>query len=189
MGDRKGTPGVDDKSKAWLHCESKSAKQMGKKSLSMCTGSGKLLTVLGTACWWYLKSGPLGSGQLYGAWRCETLKMAKSWFKSQYKQGAITMESLLRSTLFLMICIHNFNSCVRCVVWQYLCFTCESWNMSSINKRSTGVIANFKKSLIWMSVKPKVLLLPTAYCQLCPRLNQKSVSFLKIPFFLLNEIS
>ena len=51
------------------------------------------------------------------------------------------------STRLLMISIHNFNSCVRCIVWQYICFTYERCNMSSINKTSTRVVVNVKKKM------------------------------------------
>ena len=53
----------------------------------------------------------------------------------------------VKSTLLLMLCIHNFNSCVRCKVWLCICFTSERCNMSSINKRSTRVGAKSKKSI------------------------------------------
>ena len=45
-----------------------------------------------------------------------------------------------------LVTIHNFNSCVWCIGWLYICFTCERCDMRSINKRSTRVVATFKKS-------------------------------------------
>ena len=57
------------------------------------------------------------------------------------------LESLLKCTLLIVICIHNSNSCVRCIGWFYICLTCESCDMSSINKSSTRVMATFKKLL------------------------------------------
>ena len=53
----------------------------------------------------------------------------------------------IKSTLFLMISMHYFNSCVRCIVWLCICFTCERCYMSSINKSSTRVVANLKNVL------------------------------------------
>ena len=51
----------------------------------------------------------------------------------------------LKCTLPLAICIHNVHSFVRCFDWLYFWFMCERCNMSSINKRSTWVVATFKK--------------------------------------------
>ena len=39
----------------------------------------------------------------------------------------------VKSTLLLMICKHYFNSCVRCAVWLFICFTCMRCTMSLIN--------------------------------------------------------
>ena len=61
------------------------------------------------------------------------------------QQGLFAVESLLKCPLPLVICIHNVNSCLRCIDRQYICFTCERCDMSSINKRSTRVVATFKR--------------------------------------------
>ena len=42
---------------------------------------------------------------------------------------------------------HIFNSCVRCIDWLYICFTCVRCDISSINKRSTRVVATFKNHI------------------------------------------
>ena len=65
-------------------------------------------------------------------------------------QGPFTVESLVKCTLPLVICVHNINSCARCFGWQYICLTCERCDMSSVNKRSTRVGATSKK-LNWLA--------------------------------------
>ena len=46
--------------------------------------------------------------------------------------------SVKKSTLPLVICINNINSCVRCIGWLYICFTHEICDMSSIGKLKNG---------------------------------------------------
>ena len=62
-------------------------------------------------------------------------------FETWCQQGVNIVESPLKSTLLLVNCIHNINSCVRFMG----CFTCERCNMTSMHKRSTRVVATFKK--------------------------------------------
>ena len=64
-------------------------------------------------------------------------------FKTQ--QGHFAEESPLKCTLHLVFWIHNINSCVRCIGWLYICFSCDRCAMSSINKRSTRALATFWK--------------------------------------------
>ena len=45
-------------------------------------------------------------------------------------------------------CIYNINSCVRCIGWLYFSYTCERCNTYSTNKRSTKVVATFKKDTV-----------------------------------------
>ena len=61
-------------------------------------------------------------------------------------------ESPLQSTLLLTICVHDINSWEILCSTVHFCYTCERFNMCSINKRPTRVVANFKKSqsLIWI---------------------------------------
>ena len=88
-----------------------------------------------------------------GARPCGAMKVAKSCkegaaanqrsgseghrFETWCQQGCLAVESPLKCTLPLVICKHNINSCVRCIDWLFICFTCERCDMSSINKRST----------------------------------------------------
>ena len=65
--------------------------------------------------------------------------------KTWRQQGLFPVESLLKCTLPPEICIYNINSRVRCAGWLYICFTCERCDMSLINKRSTRLVATFKK--------------------------------------------
>ena len=65
-------------------------------------------------------------------------------FETQCQQGLFAVESPLKCTLPLVICINNINSCVRCIGWLYICFTCERCDMKSITKRFTRVVANTK---------------------------------------------
>ena len=65
-------------------------------------------------------------------------------FETWCQQGVNIVESPLKSTLLLVNCIHNINSCVRFMG----CFTCERCNISSIHKRSTRVVATFKKPFV-----------------------------------------
>ena len=62
-------------------------------------------------------------------------------FKTQCKQGLFTGEYPLISTLLLMICVHIIDSCVSCTGWLYVCLTCEGCYISSIDIRSTRVVA------------------------------------------------
>ena len=70
------------------------------------------------------------------------------WKVTGSKLGASkdsSLWNLLKCTLPLVICIHNINSCGRCIDWLHICFTCVRCDMSSINKRSTRVVATLKK--------------------------------------------
>ena len=58
----------------------------------------------------------------------------------------------LKSTHPLLIFIHNLNSCVRCIGWQYICFTGERCYVSSTNKRSIRVAATFIIVFKWIEV-------------------------------------
>ena len=59
---------------------------------------------------------------------------------------------LLKSTHPLVICLHNISSCVRWIGWLKICFTCERFNMSSLNKISTRVAATNLKKVTQRSV-------------------------------------
>ena len=78
------------------------------------------------------KAAPQSSGHLNWAQLCGAMKMAKSCkegtaanrrrsgseghkFETQCQQGLFTEESPLKSTLHLVISIHNINSCGRCI--------------------------------------------------------------------------
>ena len=73
-------------------------------------------------------------------------------FETQRQQRLFTVESLLKSTFTLMICIHNIISCVK---WIVECtFALETSTMSSVNKkRSTSVVASTLRDLE-MGTKP-----------------------------------
>ena len=60
------------------------------------------------------------------------------------QQGLFNVESPIKCPLPIGICIHNINSCVRCIGWPYICFTYEGCDMSSINKVSTRVVVTCK---------------------------------------------
>ena len=67
------------------------------------------------------------ANQRSGRWHIRTSVPAKTF----------TVESPRNSTFPLVICMHNINSCVRCIahiVWLYICFACERCDMSSIIK-------------------------------------------------------
>ena len=69
------------------------------------------------------------------------------------QQALFIVESTLKSNLPLVICTHNINSSARlCIGCQFTCFTCERCNMSSLNKKSTGVVATFKQKVGTSSV-------------------------------------
>ena len=103
--------------------------------------------------WSCFKVVPLSTGKLNRARPCEAMKMAKSCkeglaakqrrsgseghrFQLWCQQVLFTVESLLKSTLPLVICLNN-NS-LRCIDWLYIFFTCERCNMSSIKKDPRG---------------------------------------------------
>ena len=65
-------------------------------------------------------------------------------FKTRCQQRVSAAKSSLKSALLLVICINNFNSCVRWIGWLFIWFTCERCDTSSINKRSTRVVATLK---------------------------------------------
>ena len=101
------------------------------------------------------KRSPQSTGHLNGAQPCGSMKIAKSCnhcksgsechrFKTRCQKGLLAVESPLKCTLPLLICICNINSCVRFIGWLYIFFTCERCNTSSTNKRSTRVVATFK---------------------------------------------
>ena len=46
-----------------------------------------------------------------------------------------------KSTLALLLCMHNINSCGGCMAWLYISFTCEKWDVHSINKSSNGKLS------------------------------------------------
>ena len=94
----------------------------------------------------YCKVVSQSTGKLNGAQPFGAMKMAKSYkegtaanqrrygseghmFKTRCQQGLFTAESPLKSTLPLVICIHNINSCVICIGWLHICFTCERRDM------------------------------------------------------------
>ena len=107
--------------------------------------------------WTKCKEVPQSTSHLNGAGPCGAMKIVKSCtaakqrrsglegrrFKTQCQQEHFTVESPLISTLTHVICIHNSNSCVRCMGWLSICFTHERCNLSWINKRSTRVVATF----------------------------------------------
>ena len=107
------------------------------------------------------KAVPQSTGHLNGARPCGAMKMAKSCkegmaanqrrsgseghrFESRSQQGHFAVESPLKCTLPLVICIHNNNSFVRRNDWLYIYFTCERCDMRSINKKSIRVVATLK---------------------------------------------
>ena len=94
--------------------------------------------------WKWPKSCEEGEAAKHRTW------VGRSWFESWRQQGSFTAESLLKLTLLLVICTHIFNSCVRCIVWLYICFSFERCNMNSINKRSTREVANFNRKKLWL---------------------------------------
>ena len=59
-------------------------------------------------------------------------------FETRCQQGLFAVESLLKCTLSLVICIHYINSCVRCIDGLYICCTSEICDMSSIKKDPLG---------------------------------------------------
>ena len=79
-------------------------------------------------------------------------------FKTRCQQGLFAVASpLIKCTLPLVICIHNISSCVRCIGWLYICFTCDRCDMSSINKRSNRqplIIKKFAKDSVAASFVP-----------------------------------
>ena len=64
--------------------------------------------------------------------------------KTWCQQGLSTAESSWKSTRSLVICKHNISSCVRCMGWLHICFTCLRRNMSSIRNKSIGAVAALK---------------------------------------------
>ena len=130
MGDRLGTPGAADKNQSWALLREHVSQADRRQTLSMHTDSGKVWTVVRTACWWLLQSSHPECLPLKWAPPCGAMKMAKSYkegtaanqrrsgseghrFKTCRQQRLITVESLLKCTLPLVICIHNINSCVH----------------------------------------------------------------------------
>ena len=61
-------------------------------------------------------------------------------YKTWLPKRLFTAESPLKYTLLLVMCVHNINSCVRHLVECTFLF-----HMSSINKRSTRLVATFIK--------------------------------------------
>ena len=170
------------KTKARLRCGSIWTKQMGGKLFQGIQALGQCglcwLAVFHTACWWPLQSGPpeywpleLGwamwsheNGQiLFWKYGC---KQRRSWseglrFKTWCQQGLFTEESPFISTFLLEICVYKINPCVRSIVWLHNCFTCERWNMSSINKSSTRMVPTFFKVSLQLPL-PLLCLNPTS---------------------------
>ena len=124
------------------------AKQMGGKLFQGVQALGKSGLCSGQLAGDCCKAVPQSTGHLNAARPCGVMKMAKSCqcgtaanqrrsgseghrFVSWCQQGLFTVESPLKCTLPLMIWIHNINSCVRCIGWLYICFTCERCDMSS----------------------------------------------------------
>ena len=79
-------------------------------------------------------------------------------FKIWCQEVLFTVESLLKSTLPLVICLHNNNSWVRCIGWLCIFFTIEWCNVSSLNYWSTRVMANFKNAKLLVENFPKLRL-------------------------------
>ena len=61
------------------------------------------------------------------------IKQYLGWKVTGSKLGATKDFSLLKSTLALVICMHNINSCVRRIGWQHIFFTQSKFNLSSIS--------------------------------------------------------
>ena len=63
-------------------------------------------------------------------------------FETWCQQRFFTVESQLKSTLHLVICLQNINSCIG---WLYICLPCERCNISLMNQSSTRVVATLWK--------------------------------------------
>ena len=148
MSDCLGTLCAADKNQSQLFCGSH-------------TASGKLWNEKWFPDYWPLEWGPTmwshENGKiLLGRSDCKAKNLSRkvtvqiSAPARSFNQGAS-----IKSTLLLMICICDFNWCVRCIFWLYICFTCDRSNISSINQRSTRVVAKFKK-LKAMQIFPTV---------------------------------
>ena len=76
------------------------------------------------------------------------LRLEGRRFKAWCHQGLFSLESLLKCTLTVVICLHNINSSVRCTIdGLCICLTCDIFGMSAINKDPPGPGGNlyFKK--------------------------------------------
>lgn len=50
--------------------------------------------------------------------------------------------------------LSNIDSCVSCIGWLFICFTCERRDMSKIVRRCSRVVATFKKVSSGFSIVP-----------------------------------
>ena len=77
-------------------------------------------------------------------------------FKTWCQEVLFIVKSALKSTLPLVICLHNNNSWVRCIDILCIFFTIEWCNVSSVTYRSTRVVANFKNAKLRIGDFPKL---------------------------------
>ena len=83
-----------------------------------------------------------------GAGAQQRRSRSEGWmFATRCQLGFMLWNLGLQLSLSLVLCIHNINSCVRCIGWLYIWFTFGKCNMSSTNKMSTSVLACFKKTI------------------------------------------
>ena len=76
-------------------------------------------------------------------------------FETRCQQWLFTVESPLKCTLPLVICMHNINSCVRPIGWLDICFTCERCYMTSLNKRSTFLKKGYWRNFLQFSTRTR----------------------------------